>query len=112
MNKKIIAIAIAAAMTAPVAMADVKVSGVMAGNMTATDVTGDKKFDMGDAGLARIIFDGSAGNAFARFSYKEGLAGYIGKTDTTTSVRQKYAGYKIAAVKGDVRFGLVNSASK
>ena len=51
MNKKIIAIAIAAAMTAPVAMADIKVSGRMAGEFVNSDA-GAGSTVMKDTGMA------------------------------------------------------------
>ena len=101
MNKKIIAIAIASAMAAPAAMADLKISGKMAGEFT--NGGSNDEMAMSDAGQARLVFDGTAGNAFARISYKEGLAGNIG-----TDVRQKYLGYKFG--NSNVRFGIANSA--
>ena len=101
MNKKLIAIAIASAMAAPAAMADLKISGKMAGEFT--NGGSNDEMAMSDAGQARLIFDGTAGNAFARISYKEGLAGAIG-----TSTRQKYLGYKFG--NSNVRLGIVNAA--
>jgi hypothetical protein len=101
MNKKLIAIAIASVMAAPVAMADVTIDGRMAGEFT--NATNDE-MTMSDAGQARIGINGTAGNAFARISYKEGLIANIG-----TTARQKLLGYKFG--DSDVRFGIVNSAN-
>lgn len=77
MNKKIIAIAIATAMAAPVAMADVKVSGMLGGHLTMSDKgassaavdSAKSSREFGDAGIARIQFDGTTGKAFARMAY-------------------------------------------
>ena len=103
MNKKIIAIAIATVMAAPVAMADVKVSGQMFGDYT--DVDDGNSFNMGDTKTsARLIFDGTSGDAFARISYKEGFNKNLGDTK-----RQKYAGYKFNGY--NIRGGAVNSAT-
>ena len=90
MNKKIIALAVAAAFTAPVAMADIKISGRIAQDFTvkstdgvAQDVTG-----WSDSGHGRIQFYGTAGNAYARYALDaRGTGG-------THSTRQNYIGYK------------------
>ena len=80
MNKKIIAIAIAAAMTAPVAMADIMVSGRMAGELVSSESDGTNPTPtvMKDSGMARIYFDATMGNAFAQMGYKSGFAGDLG----------------------------------
>ena len=65
MNKKIIAIAIAAAMTAPVAMADVKVGGQIGAALTQNDDgAGNTSRGMSDNGLSKLEFSGKAGDAF------------------------------------------------
>jgi hypothetical protein len=58
MNKKIIAIAIASAMAAPVAMADIMVSGRMAGELVSSESDGTNPTPtiMKDTGMARIYF--------------------------------------------------------
>ena len=96
MNKKLIAIAIATAMTAPVAMADVKVSGRVGGHLTvyshdnaANDWTG-----FSDAGQTRLQFDATAGDAFARIALDERL-GRDNATATSykRTKRDNYIGY-------------------
>ena len=90
MNKKLIAIAVASVMAAPVAMADIKISGRIAQDFTVQsedgvdpDVTG-----WSDSGHGRIQFDGTAGNAYARYALDtRGTGG-------THSTRQNYIGYK------------------
>lgn len=114
MNKKIIAIAIATAMAAPVAMADVKVSGRVGGNLTfldknatkagAYDATkGAREFrDNGSA--SRMIFDGTSGKAYARIAYNDNN----GKRDNQ---REIMAGYKLGGGT-TVQFGRMPSAGK
>ena len=78
MNKKIIAIAVASAMAAPVAMADVKVGGQIgaafisaskgystptAGGVLGSDATKSYR-TMEDNGLSKLEFSGSDGDAF------------------------------------------------
>ena len=89
MNKKIIAIAIAAAMAAPVAMADIKVSGRMAGELVDSDA-GTGSMTMQDTGMARIYFDATMGKAFAQMGYKSGFAGDLG---APADLREQYLGY-------------------
>ena len=89
MNKKIIAIAIAAAMTAPVAMADVKLSGRMAAHLTSldTDGTADNVTGYGDQGHARIQLDAKAGDTFARMAWDARAGKNLGQ-------REQYLGVK------------------
>jgi hypothetical protein len=102
MNKKIIAIAIASAMAAPVAMADIKVSGRMAGELVSTDSTTPSSTTMQDTGMARIYFDATMGNAFAQMGYKSGFAGDLG---APADLREQYLGYKFDGF--DIRAGRV-----
>ena len=108
MNKKIIAIAIASAMAAPAAMADLKISGRMAGHLTQTTTTGSASSrEFGDQGQARIQFDATVGNAFARMAWDA--------RPTTTGgpwkgQREQYAGYKLGG--GALAFGRVTGAAK
>ena len=75
MNKKLIAIAVASVMAAPVAMADIKISGRVAQDLTITDVDGAANDVRGisDSGHTRLQFDGTAGNAYARIALDERL---------------------------------------
>ena len=113
MNKKLIAIAIATAMTAPVAMADVKVSGRVGGHLTifthdnsALDSTG-----FGDAGQTRLQFDATAGDAFARIALDERL----GRDNATAASYQRtkrdnYIGYNFGNMSAS--FGRMAGVSK
>ena len=67
MNKKIIAIAVAAAVSAPAAMADVKIGGQIGAALTSNDQTNARQ--MGDAGLSKIEFSGNEGDAFYKIGY-------------------------------------------
>jgi len=89
MNKKIIAIAIATAMAAPVAMADVKVSGRVNYNFTNHDTDGASEDvrNFTDNGHARIQFDAKSGNVFGRIARDA-------RTDKNLSNRDQYIGYK------------------
>ena len=101
MNKKIIAIAIAAAMTAPVAMADVKVSGRFGGELVDNNTTESRDFQ--DSGIGRLYFDADIGKAFVKVGYKMGFAGTLG-----TSLREQILGYKFDGVT--VQGGRLNGA--
>ena len=98
MNKKIIALAVAASMAAPVAMAEISVSGRMGGELVDTD-TGAGNLSMGDTGMARFYIDGKMGNAFAKMGYKSGFAGDLG---SPMDLREQYLGYDFGSysVKG------------
>ena len=102
MNKKIIAIAIATAMAAPVAMADVTISGRFGGEF----ISGDNTRYMSDKGQSRINLDAKVGDAFAHMAWKAGLA--TGNLATPFVNRDLYAGYNISNTV-NVRFGKVNS---
>ena len=98
MNKKIIAIAIASAMAAPVAMADISVSGQMGGALVSTDVKTSDPFSgttrpIVEAGYSKLQFDmTSGGSGYARggLSLKDGFSG------GAPTLRETYFG-----VKGD-----------
>ena len=96
MNKKIIAIAVASVMAAPVAMADLKISGRVAQDFTIIDedtVANDKR-GLSDSGHTRLQFDGTAGNAYARIALDERLGrDGAGNSDDKTK-RDSYVGYK------------------
>ena len=118
MNKKIIAIAIATAMAAPAAMADLKVSGALGAALTFsdTDTTTAKTADdatassreMGDNGLSKIVFDGTSGNAFARLGIDtRSIMGGKG-AGAALNGRAFYAGYKLSGMS--VSFGRMGAA--
>ncbi len=98
MNKKLIAIAVASVMAAPVAMADIKVSGMIAQDFTIIDTDGvaDDVRGISDSGFGRLQFDGTAGNAYARIALDERLGREgTGNSDDKTK-RDSYVGYKFA----------------
>ena len=115
MNKKIIAIAIATAMAAPVAMADIKVSGQMGGALvdsefkySGTGYAGTASYrPIQEAGYSKLQFDmTSGGSGYARggLSLKDGYSG------GSPTLRETYFG-----VKGDwgsFQLGRMASAMK
>ena len=106
MNKKIIAIAIAAAMAAPVAMADVKISGRVGMHLTTidTDGAGDAELGLGDQGHGRLQLDASAGDAFARMAWDT-------RKSKSMTQRDQYLGYKFGnGMKA--QFGRMGGAAK
>ena len=86
MNKKLIAIAVASVMAAPVAMADIKISGRVAQDLTITDTDGaaDDVRGISDSGHTRLQFDGTVGNAYARIALDERLGRGDHAHDTDT----------------------------
>ena len=110
MNKKIIAIAIASAMAAPVAMADIKVSGRVGGHLTNTN-TSPATTTFADNGQTRLQFDGTSGKAFARIALDERLGrdNAAGNSYTRTK-RGNFAGYKFDAAS--ISFGRMGGAVK
>ena len=96
MNKKLIAIAVASVMAAPVAMADMKISGMVAQDFTILDTDGaaDDVRGISDSGFTRLQFDGTAGDAYARIALDERLGrDGAGNSDDKTK-RDSYVGYK------------------
>jgi len=81
MNKKLIAIAVASVMAAPVAMADMKMSGRVGLDFTSksTDGATNDPRGLSDSGTTRLQFDGTAGQAYARIALDERL----GRDDVT-----------------------------
>ena len=113
MNKKIIAIAIATAMAAPVAMADIKVSGRVGGHLTNTGSNNGNAAvtTFADNGQTRLQFDGTAGNAYARIALDERLGRDNAAAGSyTRTKRDNYAGYK--ASFGKIQFGRMGGALK
>ena len=90
MNKKLIAIAIATAMAAPVAMADVKLSGRVGIDFTNIDTDGSANDvrDVKDNAASRFQIDGTSGNAYARIAYDARKNKNLGQRDN-------YLGYKL-----------------
>ncbi len=115
MNKKIIAIAIASAMAAPVAMADVKVSGRVGGHLTSVPKGGSHgvdttkgSIDFGDNGQGRLQFDGTVGNAFARVAIDiRNMQGGL----TSVPGREIMAGYKLGG-GSSIAMGRMAGAAK
>ena len=98
MNKKIIAIAIATAMAAPVAMADIKVSGQMAGALVNSKVDtaddngnsdtrlSDSRRIISEAGASKLQFDMTAGEiGYARGALQL-TNGFEGASPTTRDI--------------------------
>ena len=115
MNKKIIAIAIATAMAAPVAMADIKVSGQMGGALVDTetkvsDASGSISLNyrpIQEAGYSKLQFDmTSGGTGYARggLSLKKGFQG------GEPTLREAYFGVK--GGWGSFQLGRMASALK
>ena len=94
MNKKLIAIAVASVMAAPVAMADVKISGRVALDYTSTsvDTVANDARGLSDSGMTRLQFDGTMGNAYARIALDERLT--RDQTNADQVKRDNYLGYK------------------
>lgn len=94
MNKKLIAIAVASIMAAPVAMADVKISGRVGLDYTSTseDTVNNDPRGFSDSGHTRLQFDGTMGNAYARIALDERLA--RDQTNADQVFRDNYLGYK------------------
>lgn len=97
MNKKLIAIAVASVMAAPAAMADMKISGMVAQDFTilSDDTVADDVRGISDSGFTRLQFDGTSGDAYARIALDERL----GRDDNTAdsymkTKRDSYVGYK------------------
>ena len=122
MNKKIIAIAIATAMAAPVAMADVKVSGQIGAALvqaskgftvptssglgaSATDTTKSYRA-MQDSGLSKVNFSGKDGDV----SFMIGLdvRSVMGGSSASIAGRDFWIGHKLGA--GTFSFGRMGSA--
>ena len=120
MNKKIIAIAIASALTAPAAMADMSITGQLgaalvfgdsnsvptptAGGFGLKQVATDSYRGMQDSGLSKLDFKGTAGNAYTHIGMD--IRGLM--AGDVLSGRDLYLGYKFDA--GSLQFGRMPSA--
>jgi len=91
MNKKVLAAAIAAAMVAPVAQADLKISGRVAGSLVSQD--GNIQFQ--DAGNTRLQLDASTDSGwYARMAMDQRLGRDTIKVDaTSTGTADSYTAY-------------------
>lgn len=115
MNKKIIAIAVAAAFTAPVAMADVKMSGRVNAQYGIVSVDGaatDPQGRLDDSGQGRFQIDAKSGKAYARWAIdtrygrdRNGASSDFGRTN-----RDSYVGYKFDGFS--LQFGRMGGAGK
>ena len=110
MNKKIIAIAVASVMAAPVAMADIKISGRLGGHLTTVKTDGSQEVrEFGDAGQTRLQFDGTAGNGFARIAFDERNS--RDQKLYSEVKRDAYAGYKFGGGMS-AQFGRMGGVAK
>ena len=112
MNKKIIAIAIATAMAAPVAMADIKITGQIGASLTSSDKntaagveTSKSSREMADYGLSKVTIDGTSGDAYARVGMDIRPIMVAG----SPAGRDFYLGYKFGATT--VQAGRMASAA-
>lgn len=111
MNKKLIAIAIATAMSAPAIAADLKISGRINQQFTQlstdTATTDTDVLAYSDDGHQRIQFDVKAGDAFGRYALdmREGRLGSTGAAE-----REKFIGYKFGAAS--IQFGRMANSGK
>ena len=109
MNKKIIAIAVATAMSAPVLAADLKISGRI--NQQLTSLSTDKPgagvdtdvLDYSDNGHQRLQFDVKSGDAYGRIAYDA-------RTSKNLSNRDLYIGYKFGS--SSIQFGRMGNSGK
>jgi len=104
MNKKLIAIAVASVMAAPVAMADMKISGRVNAQFGMQDATGvaDTTGRLDDSGQGRLQFDATSGKAYARFALdtrygrdRNGAASDWGRTNRDSFVGYKFDGFSL-----------------
>jgi hypothetical protein len=102
MNKKILSLAIAAAVAAPMAaQADVKISGSVARDLyqqTTVNLVG------GDSGTSKLNIDASEGDAFLRMAWDIRSAAYAlgtaaGQGLGEMTAREQYAGIKLGGGK-------------
>ena len=123
MNKKIIAIAIASAMAAPAAMAEMSISGNFGGDFvssskgagSAADTTATtRQFE--DNGASKIDFNATSGSAFGKFGFNmgPGAAGVDSNGDTNFNspvYRDYFLGYKFSG-GSSFQFGTMAGAAK
>lgn len=115
MNKKLIAIAVASVMAAPVAMADLKISGRVNQQFINTDVDGGAStLDNTENGHTRLQFDASSGNAYGRVALDERFGRDRNSGTSTTedgrTKRDQYVGYKFGS--SSLQYGRMGGAAK
>ena len=119
MNKKIIAIAIASALAAPVAMADVTVNGALGGDLvsrndasalTSTNTTDTTAGTIAieDWGATKVDFNAKTGNVFGKLSLNMGPGANAG---TAPSYRDYFIGYNFGG-GASFQFGVMAGAAK
>ena len=95
MNKKILSLAIAAAVAAPMsAMADVSVNGAVARDLY-NDSTLPNSLYGNDFGTSKLEFNVKEGDSFAKIAFDIRASGFGG---TTMPSREQYAGIKVGGV--------------
>ena len=119
MNKKIIAIAIASALAAPVAMADVTITGALGGDIvsrndaastTNNEVNTSATMAMEDFGATKVEFNAKTGNVFGKLGLNMG-PGATGTTLTNPTYRDYFIGYQINAATS-FQFGNMAGSAK
>ena len=125
MNKKIIAIAIAAAMSAPV-MADVTVSGALGGDLTSNnkaygsaksvDDTAKSSITFNDNGMSQVNFNVTEGDSYAKLGLNVGgAANTTDSNDDTNTGSPVYRDFFIGHNLGGgmkFQFGTMSGALK
>lgn len=119
MNKKIIAIAIASALTAPAAMADLTISGAFVGEMvsrdsdaaTTAETAGQSTLTFDDGGKNTIAFSATSGDVYGKLGLDVGPgAGQTLGGTATLKYRDWYIGHKFGNMS--LQFGTMNGAVK
>ena len=115
MNKKIIAIAIASAMAAPVAMADVAVTGALGGSLTVNGGGGADSRTFNDSGMSNVTFMVSEANSFAKVGLNvgpgaKGVDALGNDTFNSPVYRDFFIGTKLG--NGKISFGKMSGVSK
>ena len=120
MNKKLIAIAVASVMAAPVAMADVTISGAFYGELvnrnadgivtanTEDTTSGTTAFE--DGGKNALNFTATSGNVYGKMGLDVGPGAAVAGGNATLKYRDFHIGYKFG--DASLQFGSMNGASK
>ena len=121
MNKKIIAIAIASAMAAPAAMADVTVSGAFYGeilslnaeaaNGSYNEANGQSTMTFADGGKNTLAFTATSGNVYGKMGLNVGPGSAAPSGDFQPTYRDFFIGYKLGG-DASIQFGTMNGAVK
>ena len=95
MNKKILSLAVAAAIAAPVAaQADVSVNGAVARDMYSEDTGTGSGLVGGDSGTSKLEFNVKSGDAFAKIAFDIRPAATKPTASAQMPAREQYAGIK------------------